>query len=122
MNADGISIDINTLILVAFVIALLWTIRTLLIYFFGANGPLMRNTYARLEANKKPEELIPAAERDIAVKRFWALVAGLFVVWVLFRADEEAFLRLVEAVWALIIESAQWLSQVFRQLVSQLVQ
>ncbi|MFO7634328.1 MAG: hypothetical protein R6W76_17395 [Caldilinea sp.] len=122
MDADEFSLDINTLVLVAVVVVLLWSVRTLFVYFFGASGPLMKNTYARLEANKKPEELIPAAERDVAVKRFWALVAILAVVWILFSADQEAFVQLVESVCEMIIDAAQWLAQAFRQFVGQVLQ
>lgn len=122
MNAGGLSLDINTLMLVAVVTVLLLSVRTLIVYFFGANGPLMKNTQARLEANKKPEELIPAAERDIAIRRFIAVGIVLGVIWLLYYADQEAFIRLVGAVWALVIEVAQWLTQAFRLFVSQVLQ
>ena len=121
MNANGFTLDLNTLALVFVVLLLLWSVRTLLVYFFGANGPLMNNAWARLEANKKPEELIPAAERDVAVKRFWGLVAGLILVWFLYYADSEAFIRLAGAAWSVITTVAQWLAQEFRQFAAQLL-
>lgn len=107
MAISDITIDFNTIVLVAFVVVLLWSLRTLFLYFFGGNDPLMRNTGARIEANRKPEELLPVAKAYESEKRFRALLFLVAIIWILYAIDRDASARLAASVWAAIAQGAQ---------------
>lgn len=115
MATGSITVDYNTIFLVGLVIALIWSLRTLFLYFFGGNDPLMRNTGARIEANRKPEELLPVAQAYEGKKRFWAIIALIVVVWLLYAADSDAFVQLAGSVWQAIVQSAQMMADFVRQ-------
>jgi hypothetical protein len=116
MTAGTVTLDFNTIFLVGVVIVLLLTLRTLFLYFFGANDPLMRNTEARLEANRKPEELIPVARAYEANRRFWALIVVLIVMWSLYGINPEASAALASSVWQFIVSIAQYVADFVRQM------
>ena len=122
MTAGNVTLDFNTIFLVVVVIVLLVTLRTLFLYFFGANDPLMRNTEARLEANRKPEELIPAARAYEASRRFWALIIIIIVMWSLYGINPEAFVALAGSVWQFIVSVAQYVADFVRQMSVRLAQ
>jgi hypothetical protein len=122
MNADGISIDLGTLFLGTVVIVLFLSLRTIFIYFFGSSGPLMRNTYARLEANRKPEELIPEARAYEFQKQLRAILVIIGLMWVLYWVAPEASVELATALWQKIVESVQVLTQWLLQFAKQLLQ
>lgn len=122
MATGDITIDFNTIVLVAFVVVLLWSLRTLFLYFFGGNDPLMRNTGARIEANRKPEELLPVAKAYESEKRFRALLFLVAVIWILYAIDRDASARLAASVWAAIVQGAQIAADFVRQIMLRLAQ
>ncbi len=122
MTAGNVTLDFNTIFLVGVVVVLLLTLRTLFLYFLGANDPLMRNTEARLEANRKPEELIPAAKAYEANRRFWALIVVIIVMWALYGINSEAFTELAGSVWQFIVGLAQSVAAFVGQLSARLAQ
>lgn len=82
----------------------------------------MRNTEARLEANRKPEELIPAAKAYEANRRFWALIVVIIVMWALYGINSEAFTELAGSVWQFIVGLAQSVAAFVGQLSARLAQ
>jgi hypothetical protein len=122
MIAGNVTLDFNTIFLVGVVIALLLTLRTLFRYFFGGNDPLMRNTGARIEANRKPEELLPVARAYEGERRFRAILAFIVIMWLLYAANPDAFVQLVGSVWQAIVQFAQAVADFARQLVTQFAQ
>ncbi|HAJ35457.1 MAG TPA: hypothetical protein DCL15_07165 [Chloroflexi bacterium] len=122
MTAGDLAIDFSTIVLVMFVLALLWTLRTMFLYFLGGNDPLMRNTGARIEANRKPEELLPVARAYEGEKRFRAILALILVMWILYAINPDAFVQLAASVWQVIVRGAQMAADFIRQLMTRLVQ
>lgn len=122
MTAGDLAIDFSTIVLVMFVLALLWTLRTMFLYFLGGNDPLMRNTGARIEANRKPEELLPVARAYEGEKRFRAILALILVMWILYAINPDASVQLAASVWQVIVRGAQMAADFIRQLMTRLVQ
>lgn len=121
MATGDLAIDFSTIVLVVFVLALLWTLRTMFLYFFGGNDPLMRNTGARIEANRKPEELLPVARAYEGEKRFRAILALILVMWILYAINPDASVQLAASVWQVIVRGAQMVADSIHQLMTRLV-
>lgn len=122
MATGSITLDYNTIFLVGVVIVLLWSLRTLFLYFFGGNDPLMGNIDARIEANRKPEELLPVAKAYEGEKRFRAILALIIAMWILYAIDADAFIRLVTSVWQAIVQGAQMAADFVRQIMARFAQ
>ena len=120
MAVGELALDFNTLFIVFVVVALLWSVRTLFLYFFGGNDPLMRNTGARIEANRKPEELLPVARAYEGEKRYRAILFFIGLMWVLYFLNPDAFLDLTDSVWQAIVKLAQALADLARQALARL--
>jgi hypothetical protein len=122
MATGSITLDYNTIFLAGVVIVLLWSLRTLFLYFFGGNDPLMGNIGARIEANRKPEELLPVAKAYEGEKRFRAILALIIAMWILYAIDADAFIRLVTSVWQAIVQGAQMAADFVRQIMARFAQ
>lgn len=82
MDAAYSSINIVTMVLIAILLLVAWSVLTLGVYFFGGRSPLERNVKGRIEANTKPEEVLTAQRQYSRFRLVFTLsvMTGVYLV------------------------------------------
>ena len=122
MESNDFTVDFNTLVLVIFVIVIILSLRTILIYLFGSNGPLLRNVRSRRDANRPPDELIQETRAYESQRRFWMVIGLISVMWLLYWVDSAAFVQLFSSLWEAFIKVASFLAQGMREVIRRVLQ
>lgn len=80
METVDTPINLATILLAGMGVAVVVSLVTLAIYFFGGRSPVERHVHGRVEANINPAEVL-AANRQFRNQRFAATLLGIFLIW-----------------------------------------
>jgi hypothetical protein len=120
MVVANVPLDLGTLLIVVVVIAGFWTLRTLLKYFLGGNKPLREHIDARIEVNRKPEDVQDAADEYDRNKLKRALLFVLAFVLVVWRFDQPLLDEIALTLWEAVQAIAEWAGQLLARFVGVL--
>ncbi|HHY58171.1 MAG TPA: hypothetical protein GYA08_22360 [Chloroflexi bacterium] len=116
MVVGSLPLDLGALLIVAVVLAALWTLRTLFRYFLGGNKPLQKHIEARIEANKKPEEVRDAAEEYERIKLKRGLISVLVIILLVWWYDRALLDEIAVSLW----NAIQFLAGALGQLLTRI--